>query len=316
MRPPTLVVTGPTASGKSALALAVAARLGGTIINADSMQVYRELAVVTARPTAADEAVCPHVLYGHVPAAHAYSVGRFVIEAAAAIDAAHDARLVPIIVGGTGLYLQALLTGLSAVPPVPPQIRARLRREAAEQPSGALYAELARRDPVMAGRLSAGDTQRVVRALEVLEATGRSLSEWQADTAPAALPLAETIRVALAPPRAELYARGDARIGTMIADGVVAEVEALSSLGLDPALPAMRAVGVPALLGHLGGDRDLETALDAMRRDTRHYVKRQMTWLRRTIFTFDKIFEKQSACNAVSVCTLYRSRLDRWRGTA
>ena len=305
-----IVITGPTGGGKSALALAIAARIGGVIINADSMQVYRELRVVTARPSLADEAASSHRLYGHVPASEAYSAGRFVIEAAVEIERARAAGFVPIIAGGTGLYLQALLIGLSPIPPVPAEIRARWRDRAGLVPTSELHAELAARDPVMAARLRPADVQRVVRALEVLEATGQSLAHWQAQAGTPALPLEQTVRIAVAPPRAELYARCDRRIEAMLAAGLVDEIAALGRLGLADAVPAMRAVGVPPLLRHVRGEIGLDEAVGAMRTDTRRYIKRQLTWLRRTIFTFDRIIPQLSECETVHICSILNVGLD------
>ena len=305
-----VVITGPTGGGKSALALRLAARVGGAIINADSMQVYRELRVVTARPSPADEAACPHRLYGHVPASEAYSVGRFITDAAVEIERARSACLVPIVVGGTGLYLQALLMGLSPIPPVPDDIRAHWRTRADQVPAPTLHAELATLDPVMAARLRPADTQRVVRALEVLAATGRSLAHWQAQAGTPALPLDQTVRIAVAPPRAELYERCDRRIEAMLAAGLTDEVAALGRLGLSETLPAMRAVGVPPLLRHVRREIGLDDAVAAMRTDTRHYIKRQLTWLRRTIFTFDRIIPQLSECETVHICSILNVGLD------
>ena len=305
-----VVITGPTGGGKSAMALAIADRIGGTIVNADSMQVYSELRIVTARPSLADETRHPHRLYGHVRAAEAYSVGRFVTDAAAALADARAAGRVPIVVGGTGLYLQALLIGLSPIPPVPGAVRQHWREMAAATGAHGLHRLLVERDPAMAARLRPGDTQRIVRALEVIAATGRSLSHWQALPGVPVLPVAETVRVALVPPRAELTTRCDRRIDQMLAAGALAEIAALSERALDPALPAMRAVGVRPLIAHLAGDMALDAAVAAMRQDTRHYVKRQLTWLKRTMFRFDAEFVQFSECDLDQICSMAASQLD------
>jgi tRNA dimethylallyltransferase len=280
MAPGIILIAGPTASGKSALALAVAERHRGTIINADSMQVYRDLRVITARPSAAEEAQVPHRLYGHVDAAENYSVGRWCQDARAALDEARRQGRVPILVGGTGLYFKALTQGLSAVPPTPPEIRALVRARCDAEGVTALHAELARRDPVMAERLKPGDRMRIARALEVLEATGRSLADWHRDGMPAILDPDEALKIFLAVDRDELQRRIDARFDAMLAAGALDEVRALSARGLDPMLPAMKAHGVPWLRRHLAGEISLEAAAEGGKQDTRRYTKRQVTWFR------------------------------------
>ena len=278
--PHAILIAGPTASGKSALALALAERLGGIVINADSMQVYRELAILTARPSAAELARAPHVLYGHVPAAEAYSVGRWLADMAPALAAAKASGLVPIVTGGTGLYFEALLSGLSPVPPIPLAIRAHWRAEAERLGPGKLHAELGSRDPAMAARLRPGDRQRVTRALEVLAATGRSLADWQTRTGASLLSAEDTVRLALTLPRDELHARCNTRFDLMLALGAVAEVAALMALGLPVSQPAMRATGAREIMGHLRGELELAAAIDAAKAATRQYAKRQMTWIR------------------------------------
>ncbi len=275
-----VLIAGPTASGKSALALAVAGRLGGVIVNADSMQVYRDLRIITARPGAADEALVPHRLYGHVDAAENYSVGRWCYDVRAVLDEARQAGRLPILVGGTGLYFKALTEGLSAVPPTPPEIRAAVRARCDAEGAQALHAELARRDPAMAGRLKPGDRMRVARALEVLEATGRSLADWQHDGMPAILGPDQAQKIFLDVDRAELARRIDTRFDAMLAAGALEEVWALAARGLDPMLPAMKAHGVPWLLRHLAGEIGLEEAAEGGKLDTRRYTKRQATWFR------------------------------------
>jgi tRNA dimethylallyltransferase len=278
-RPGTILIAGPTASGKSALALAVAERHGGVIVNADSMQVYRDLRIITARPSAADEVRVPHRLYGHVDAAENYSVGRWCQDVQVALEDVRRGGRLPILVGGTGLYFKALTQGLSAVPPTPPDIRAAVRARCDAEGAAALHAELARRDPLTAARLRPTDPQRIVRALEVLEATGRPLAEWQATKQPPLLPLAQAFPLVMSVDRAKLYRRCDARFDAMIAEGAVEEARAVAALGLDPSLHAMRAVGLPPLLAHSRGEIAFEDAAARAKTSTRNYAKRQISWI-------------------------------------
>lgn len=282
-----VLIAGPTASGKSALALELALATSGVVINADSMQVYRDLRIITARPTAADEALVPHRLYGHVDAAVNFSAGAWVSDAAKALDEARALGRLPIFIGGTGLYFKALTTGLSVVPPIPAEVRddvrARLERNGVE----ALHAELARRDPLAAERLNLRDRTRIARALEVMEATGRSLLDWHQEGQPALLPKDSFRAVFLAPERDELYARIDARFDAMLGAGALREVERLAARHLDPLLPAMKAHGVPALIRHLRGELSLEEAAGIGRADTRRYAKRQFTWFRHQLPEFE-----------------------------
>lgn len=280
---PVVMVAGPTASGKSALALALAERLGGTVINADSMQVYSDLRVLTARPSPADEDHVPHALYGFVSGEDAYSAGRFVTDAGGAIRESQEAGRVPILVGGTGLYFKALLEGLSPVPPIPEAIRAHWRHEARRQDATDLHTVLASRDPETAARLNPADAQRIVRALEVWDVTGRSLTDLHREAKTPLLSEAACVRFVVAAERDELYRRCDARVRAMMAAGALNEVRHLAALNLSPELPVMRAVGVPPLLDHLAGHCDLATAILRVQTDTRHYVKRQGTWLRRNM---------------------------------
>ncbi len=281
-----VLIAGPTASGKSAFALALAQKTGGTIINADSMQVYRDLKVITARPTPEEEAIVPHRLYGHVDAAVNFSAGAWVAEAATVLAEVRAQRRLPIFVGGSGLYFKALTRGLSAVPPIPPDIRegvrARLERDGVE----ALHAELAQRDPATAERLKSRDRTRIARALEVVEATGRSLSGWHRDGLPPLLPAGTFTALFLEPEREQLYARIDARFEAMLKAGALQEVARLAARNLDPLLPAMKAHGVPALIAHLKGEITLEAAATIGRADTRHYAKRQFTWFRHQLPEF------------------------------
>lgn len=275
-----ILIAGPTASGKSALALRLAERLGGVVINADSMQVYRDLRIITARPTRAEEARAPHLLYGHVDAAENYSVGRWCLDAAAALAQLRGSGQPAIVVGGTGLYFEALSKGLAAVPPVPETVRAAIRERLGAQGSPALHAELARRDPIMAERLTPRDRTRVARALEVITATGRSLADWHKQELSPPLGAADTIKVFLAPERSELRRRIEARFAAMLEMGALEEVRSLAARELDPVLPAMKAHGVPWLIRHLKGEMALAHAAQAAVRDTWRYTKRQATWFR------------------------------------
>jgi tRNA dimethylallyltransferase len=271
-----VVVAGPTASGKSALALALAETLRGTVINADSMQVYRDLDVLSARPGPAETARAPHRLYGVVDAAEACSAGRWRTLALAAIGEARAAGRVPILAGGTGLYLRALLHGLAPVPPVPPDVREEAWALHRALGGARFRAALAARDPEGAARLAPGDTQRLLRAFEVVTATGRPLGEWQRQRT-AASGLAAAV-ILLLPPRDALYAACDARFLAMMGRGAVAEVQRLVARGLAPQLPAMKAVGVPELAAHLAGKLTREAAVAAAQQATRRYAKRQYTW--------------------------------------
>lgn len=289
---PPILIAGPTASGKSSLALNLAERDGGMVINADSMQVYRELRILTARPTPEDEKRAPHALYGHVPAAEAYSVGRWLEDVKAAIAEARERGLRPIIVGGTGLYFKALLEGLAAIPSIAPGVRAHWRATAAALDAEALHAMLAERDPAMAARLPIADRQRVTRALEVVSATGRSLSDWQREPGvPVLLPEA-TERLVILPDRQDLYARCDRRFDAMMAAGGEAEAADLLALGLNPALPIMGALGVRPLAAMIAARITREEALARAKAQTRQYAKRQLTWIKRHMCAWKMIFQQ------------------------
>jgi tRNA dimethylallyltransferase len=257
----------------------LAREFGGVIINADSMQVYAELRIITNRPTPADEASAPHRLYGLRPAREPYSAALWLADVRAALDEAGREGRLPVIVGGTGLYFKALTEGLSDIPDIPEEIRARYRLLAQTEPPQVLHAELLRRDPLTAARLRASDPQRIVRALEVLEATGRPLADWQATKQPPLLPLAQAFPVVMSVDRAELYRRCDARFDAMVAEGAIEEARAVAALGLDPSLPAMRAVGLPPLLAYSRGEIALEEAAERAKTNTRNYAKRQITWI-------------------------------------
>jgi len=275
-----VILGGPTASGKSALAAALARALGGTVINADSMQVYRELPVLTAQPSAADQAAVPHRLYGFLPVTERCSAGRWAILARAEIDAALGEGRLPIVVGGTGLYLRALTDGLAPVPEIPAAVREAARQRLAAIGKAAFHAELGRRDPRMAARVRPADPQRMVRAWEVIEATGRSLADWQArpDGSPAGG--MRFVKLVLAAERQQLYAACDARFAAMVARGALEEARQVMGHAGDPGLPGLKAVGLQDLIGHLRGETSLDAAIAAGQQATRRYAKRQMTWFR------------------------------------
>ena len=281
--PPVIAIAGPTASGKSGVALALAQALDGVVINADSMQVYADLRILTARPTAADEAAAPHRLYGVLPAEQPCSVAAWVDMALAEIALAQSQGRQPILVGGTGLYLKALTEGLNQIPPIPAHVRQATRDLHAQLGGPAFHEQLSRWDPAMARRLQPGDTQRLIRAWEVMAATNRSLADWQADAAVGPPPDMRFDLHILMPPRAPLYAVCDARFLTMIEQGGLDEAAALAGRGLGPDLPAMKAVGVPELLAYLAGTIDLPTAISKAQQATRNLAKRQFTWFRNQI---------------------------------
>ncbi len=286
------VICGPTASGKSALALALAKRVGGGIINADSMQVYRGLEILTAQPSAAERALVPHFLYGILDPADPCSAGRWRELALAAIAGARDAGRVPILCGGTGLYLRALMQGIAPVPAIPESVRAAVRARHAELGNEAFHAELARRDPDGAAAVRPTDPQRMVRAMEVIEATGLSLARWRAlpaDAPPAGLAFRTVL---LDPPREALYAAIEARLRGMVDAGALAEAAALVGRGFDPDLPAMKALGVAELARAAAGDMPLEQAVMRAVTLSRNYAKRQVTWFRRQLIT-DFSFNEQ-----------------------
>ena len=277
-----LVVAGPTGSGKSALAVDLARAHDGVVINADSMQVYRELRVLTARPTAAEEATVPHRLYGVLSAAERCSAGRWLRLALPEIEAAFAAGKVPVVVGGTGLYLRALMQGLADVPEIPAADVAHAQARYEALGGTAFREDIRALDPDAAERLPASDRQRLIRAYAVVKATGRTLKDWQKDGA-AAIVAARFATVVLLPPVETLYPALDARFDAMMAAGGMDEAQAFAALGLDPSLPAAKAVGVRELLLHLAGDWDLETAVAKAKQATRNFAKRQRTWLRHQI---------------------------------
>ncbi|MGX1308587.1 tRNA dimethylallyltransferase [Amorphus suaedae] len=275
-----ILIAGPTASGKSALALALAEETGGAVVNADSMQVYRELEILSARPGPEETARAPHLLYGHVPMVEPYSVARWLAEVTEVLADLDRTGRMPIVVGGTGLYFTALTEGLSEVPEIPEDIRTHWRARGREEGGAAMHAELRERDPVMAERLRPSDAQRIVRALEVREATGRSLADWQADTPPPILPAADCRRLVLAPERGRLRERIARRFEAMLDVGARAEAQRIAALRLDAALPAMKAIGLAPLIAHTIGLVTLEDARARAFADTARYAKRQETWFR------------------------------------
>lgn len=281
-----VLIAGPTASGKSALALEIAARTGGVIINADSMQVYRDLRIITARPTDEEMRSSPHRLYGHIDAAEIYSAGRWLREVEQEIAAARAAGRTAIVIGGTGLYFSALLKGLSAVPEVSAEVRRQIRELGDTRDNEALHAMLTARDPRTAAEIRVSDRQRILRALEVVEATGRGLADWREEPGVPVLKASDYRAVFLETDREALGRRIDARFDRMLAEGALDEVRKLAARKLDPRMPAMKAHGVPWLIRHLNGEISLEEAAAQGMRDTRQYAKRQETWFRNQLPEF------------------------------
>lgn len=271
-----IILAGPTASGKSALAIRVAQNTGGVIINADSMQVYRGIPILSAAPSAEDMAAAPHRLYGYLDPATPCSAGQWVASARITVYETWQEGRTPIIVGGTGMYIRTLLEGISPIPDIDPATRARIRA----LPVGEAHARLQACDPGMAATLNAGDTQRILRALEVWEDTGKSLLHWQSLPPEPPLPDADFAVHTLHLDRPLLYARCDQRLERMVADGALEELRALLARGLPDDLPALRAVGIPELTRHLRGEWTLEQAVEKAQQATRNYAKRQLTWLR------------------------------------
>ncbi len=285
-----ILIAGPTASGKSALALALAEKLNGCIINADSMQVYDTLDVLTARPPREDLRQAPHQLYGHVPVTAPYSVGQWQAAALVEIEAAHRRGERPIIVGGTGLYFKSLTDGLADIPDIPDTIRADLRARFESDGLAALYAELQKSDADLAARLPATDKQRILRGLEVYEATGRALSEWQKQKPTA--PLSDYCGLLLMPERAWLYQRCDRRFKAMLEAGAIEEVEHLWALNPPTDATAMKALGVSEIIAMLTGEIDREKAIAQAQQATRRYAKRQMTWFRNQMSDWQNFSEQ------------------------
>lgn len=295
-RPQVILIAGPTASGKSAVALVLAARLDGEIVNADSMQLYRELPLLSAAPDAADRARAPHHLYGIADVGDPFSVARWSDLAGAAIADIRARGKLPIVTGGTGLYFRALLGGLSEVPEIDPAVRRQVREMVLSEGAAAGHAALSAEDPAMAGRLHGSDAQRIARALEVVRSTGRSLAAWQETRADGPLSALDRQggvgKVVMLPPRDWLYQRCDQRFDAMLAAGALEEVRALPPH--DPNLTALKALGIPQLRAALGGGMPMSEAVALAKTATRQYAKRQMTWLRNQCADWTVIHEKQT----------------------
>jgi tRNA dimethylallyltransferase len=288
LRPAVWLIAGPTASGKSALALNLAARTGAEIVNADASQVYADLPILSARPTEVETDRAPHHLYGSVDGAQAWSVGLWLRAVLPVLQDIRDRGRTALVVGGTGLYFHALTRGLAEAPDVPEAVRAAVQQRYDTVGETAIRGELAIVDPAAEARIAAHDRQRLVRALAVAEATGRSLSDWQLATCPP-LDRSDWRGVVLEPPRQALYARCDARVEQMLRDGVLDEVARLADRGLDPGLPVMKAVGYRWLAAYLRGELGLGDAVAATQQDTRRYAKRQLTWFRNQTPDWDRI---------------------------
>ncbi|WP_298726005.1 tRNA (adenosine(37)-N6)-dimethylallyltransferase MiaA [uncultured Ferrovibrio sp.] len=277
---PIIILAGPTASGKSALGIAIAEKIGGMIINADSMQVYRDLRVITARPTDEEMAQVPHRLYGVLDGAAHGTAALWREMALEAIAEAASSGRIPILLGGTGMYLRSLLEGLVEIPPIPDEARAEARKLLETLGPAGLHKALAERDPQSAARLKPGDSQRLVRAYEVVAGTGRSLLDWQKEAAAPSLPN-PVFKLLLQPPRAALYARIDRRFEAMVQAGALDEARAvLARTDLPPDAPMLKAHGLPELMRHLKGEIGLDEAVRIAQANTRHYAKRQTTWFR------------------------------------
>jgi tRNA dimethylallyltransferase len=297
-----VLIAGPTASGKSALALRLATALGGVVINTDSLQVYRDLSVLTARPSTDEEALVPHFLFGHVDGAVNYSAGLWLSDTSYALDRAKNAERLPVFVGGTGLYFKALTQGLSAIPEVPKEVRAEVRARAKNVPVADLHAELMRHDPESAARLRPSDPQRILRAFEVLAATGKGLASFQASRSAPLLDMKRVFAVFLSPEREVLKARIDARFEAMLRAGALQEVAALRERRLDPTLPVMRAHGVPDLIAYLDGDISLLRAAERAKRDTRSYARRQWTFARHQLAAFRWAAPEEAQALLLAAC--------------
>ena len=303
---PAILIHGPTASGKTALAIEVARRLGGEVINADSMQVYSDLQVISARPTEEEMAGIPHHLFGYVDAATRYSTGEWLEAARGVLKKLQRRNKHAVIVGGTGLYLLALTQGLSDIPPVPEDIRAEVKAITEAEGADGLRARLAPHDPDLAARLGSGDRQRLARAYEVWLATGRPLSDFQTERQPPVLKDGEWIGFALTPPRAGLYKKIDRRFEGMLMQGAMAEARALVARGLDPELPAMKAHGMPWLAAFVRGEISAEEAAENAKRDTRRYAKRQFTWIGRQFPFWPRIPSPELPDRMRVIFALYR----------
>ncbi|WP_210067714.1 tRNA (adenosine(37)-N6)-dimethylallyltransferase MiaA [Rhizobium leguminosarum] len=275
-----ILITGPTASGKSALAVELAKRHDGVVVNADSMQVYDTLRVLTARPSEEEMQGVPHHLYGHVPAGAAYSTGGWLRDVSALLPTLRAAGRLPVFVGGTGLYFKALTGGLSDMPEIPEALRKALRSRLLEEGTDGLYAELAVADPAMAANLNRQDGQRIVRALEVMKATGRSIADFQGQSGPVIIDAAQARKIVVLPDRAVLHQRINGRFEKMLQQGVEDEVRALLALDLPAEAPVMKAIGVSQITAMVRGEMTRDEVLEKGAAATRQYAKRQMTWFR------------------------------------
>jgi tRNA dimethylallyltransferase len=306
--PIAVLMAGPTASGKSALALELARQLDAVIVNADSMQVYRDLQILTARPGAPETSICEHVLYGFVDGAETFSTGRWIAEISQVLAAlARDNRLA-IITGGTGLYFKALTAGLAPVPDTPEAIRAKWRERLRQAGAGSLFAELEQVDPDMAEQLEPSDGQRIARALEVMEATDKSLDYWRDQPAEPALSGWRYVNLVIAPEREALYARCDSRFDQMIEQGALDEARALAARKLDPGLPVMKALGVPELIAVNDGTLEIERAREVIKRDTRRYAKRQMTWFRNQLAGWPQIAPSRAVKHVLDAVSALKAK--------
>ena len=292
-----ILIAGPTASGKSALALGLARRFNGAVINADSQQIFRDWRILSARPSPDDEAGTPHFLYGHVALDTDYSVGAWLRDLTAALEQCRTRALTPIITGGTGLYFKALTQGLAPIPPIPPQIRAQGEVELEHLGLAQFAAALALRDPETVATLDQSNPMRLLRAWEVLQATGTGLAEWHCATAPPLLALDQVTAFTLTPPRDWLNARCEARFDVMLDAGVLGEVARVMARNLDPSLPGMKAVGAPELIAHLAGALSLDQAITQAKTATRRYAKRQLTWARNQMFHWHALSSHNPAEN-------------------
>ena len=273
------IILGPTASGKTALAIAIAKKFDAEIVNMDSMQVYKDLPILSAAPTKAEQEGVPHHLFGHVDAAHSYSTGEYILEAKRTIDDIIARGKKAILVGGTGLYAHSLTEGMVETPPVPAEIRAKTRKLVESDRKGQ-YNRLKKHDPEIAWRIEPNDAVRIARALEVYEATGKPLSEWHKDEQPPILNKNQWQGFGLMPPRELIYDKIEKRFRGMVTNGGLQEVEALWKRGLADDLPAMKALGIPNLIEYFEGEVPLDEAISRAITQTRQYAKRQLTWLR------------------------------------
>ncbi len=310
MKKTALVIAGPTASGKSGLALALAERWGGVVINADSMQVYADLPILTARPGPADLARAPHRLYGYLDRNQVCSAARWTAEARAAMRQAWDVGQLPIIVGGTGLYLRALIDGLADIPAIPDAIRDEARALMAHLGAHRFFEALIARNPRGAEGLRPSDSQRLTRAYEVLVATGRPLADWHQAQVPVDDQIT-WIRTALMPDRPVLHQAIDQRFASMVAQGALDEVRAFADQGFDPNLPIAKVLGLRPLLGHLKGEMTIEGAITQASTDTRRYAKRQMTWIRTQMMSSNVIFGQEMETRIRKIDILLKNLVDR-----